>query len=275
MNARFLLLIFSILLMSLPAGAEENIAPPDLAPLFREAAAEGTFVLYRVADQTTHVHNPERAKTRFAPASTFKIVNAIIGLEAGSVANVDEILPYGGQPQFLKSWEKDMSLRDGMPISNVPIFQELARRTGLERMQSWLTKLEYGNADAGQVVDRFWLDGPLEISPLEQTQFLARLAQKQLPIDEKTFQQVSDITVADRGPGWVLHAKTGMLLKEGAMNIGWWVGWIEKEGEIYTFALNMDLPEISDGGKRIPLARKCLAALGVIPEPALPESPAK
>ena len=69
-----------------------------------------------------------------------------------------------------------MGLRDAIKMSNVPIYQELARRIGLERMREGVKKLGYGNMEIGSVVDRFWLAGPLAISAVEQTDFLRRLA---------------------------------------------------------------------------------------------------
>jgi len=65
------------------------------------------------------------------PASTFKIANTIIALETGVVKDENEIIPYGGRP--FKHWEKDMSMREAIALSAVPIYQELARRIGLER----------------------------------------------------------------------------------------------------------------------------------------------
>ena len=67
-----------------------------------------------------------------------------------------------------------MGLRKAIAISNVPIYQELARRIGLERMKHYLKSFEYGNTDTGEIIDRFWLDGPLEISALEQVNFLKK-----------------------------------------------------------------------------------------------------
>ncbi len=52
----------------------------------------------------------------------------------------------------MKEWEHDMGLRDAIKISNVPIYQELARRIGLERMKAGVEKLDYGNKDIGEVV---------------------------------------------------------------------------------------------------------------------------
>ena len=81
------------------------------------------------------VSDEARAKKRFTPASTFKIANSLIGLDVSAVKSVDEVLPYGGKPQRIKEWERDMGLREAIKMSNVAIYQELARRIGIERMR--------------------------------------------------------------------------------------------------------------------------------------------
>lgn len=93
----------------------------------------------------------------------------MIGLEVGTVKDVDEIFIYDGSPRMFEFWEKDMGLREAIAVSNVPIYQELARRITLEKMNESIQKLNYGNMDIGDKVDMFWLEGPLKISAIEQT----------------------------------------------------------------------------------------------------------
>ena len=69
-----------------------------------------------------------------------------------------------------------MSMREAIAASAVPIYQELARRIGLERYAVWLRRLDYGNCQTGNNVETFWLDGPLEISAIEEARFCAKLA---------------------------------------------------------------------------------------------------
>ena len=92
---------------------------------------------------------------------------------------------------------EDMGLRKAIAISNVPIYQELARRIGLERMKHYLKIFDYGNADTGEVVDRFWLDGPLKISALEQVEFLKKLVQEKLPISKEAQRDVKQILLLE------------------------------------------------------------------------------
>ena len=249
-----------------------------LANIFTQFELEGTFVLYDVKAQTVVGYNHERSKKRFIPASTFKIPNTLIGLETGVIKSVDEILPYGGQPQPIKAWQSDMSLRQAIKVSNVPVYQELARRIGLKRMQEALRALNYGNKETGQKVDTFWLDGPLKISALEQTWFLAQLAKNQLPVSQASQQAVKEIVKLEETAHWALYGKTGTSAKGTPPNpnpaVSWWVGWVEKDNNIYAFALNINSPEDQSKLKSIEntlqqriapgLGKLCLKELNII-----------
>lgn len=234
---------------------------PELAKCFQDKGVVGTFVLFDVTRDKLFVLDEARAKKRFAPASTFKIANSLIGLDVSAVKSVDEVLPYGGKPQRIKEWERDMGLREAIKMSNVPIYQELARRIGLERMREGVKKLGYGNREIGSVVDRFWLDGPLAISAVEQTEFLDRMLGGQLPINANAVNAVREITLLEKTDAYELHGKTGWLVGT-ARQLGWWVGWIERGNKVFPFALNIDLMKDADAGKRIEIGRECLKALG-------------
>jgi len=255
-----MLLVF---LVSLQCFAQwnENL---ELAEHFQRANVEGTFVVLDPRTGEMTGHNEDRATTRFVPASTFKIANTLIGLSVGAVKDVDEILEYGGRRQPVKEWERNMSLREAIVMSNVPIYQTLARRIGLNRMLSTLERLDYGNRTIGQTVDRFWLDGPLQISAVEQVGFLAKLVSYRLPVSGAAQAQTQEILLKERGEGWGLWVKSGWqnYPNEG---VGWWVGWIESSGVNYPFALNMEMQNAEMGPMREKLTRSCLKSLRLLP----------
>lgn len=167
----------------------------------------GTFVLLDGSRDTVLFSNKARAEQRFIPASTFKIANSLIGLDAG------------------------------------------------------VKKLDYGNMEIGNVVDRFWLDGPLAISAVEQTEFLHRLVEGKLPVSAEAIRAVRNITLLEKTETYELHGKTGWVF-DVRQQIGWWVGWVEREAKIYPFALNIDMAREEDAAKRIPIGRECLQVLG-------------
>ena len=234
----------------------------DLATVFADYGVAGAFALHDVAAGRTIVVDPDRAARRLVPASTFKVANSLIALETGVIADENEVVPYGGRPQPIRAWEADMPIRDAIRVSNVPVYQTLARRVGLARYRLWLGRLGYGNADPGDRVDTFWLRGPLAISAVEQTRFLARLARGALPASARSQAIVRDILRVEQGPGYTLHAKTGWS-NAGTPQLGWWVGWVERGDAHHSFALNIDIRSRSDADKRIPLGRALLARLGL------------
>ncbi len=236
---------------------------PQIGARFRDADMTGTFVVADPITQQLRGYNESRARTRYIPASTFKIAHTLIGLDSGAVQSVDEILPYGGQPQAFKAWEKDMSLRQAITLSNAAIYQTLARRIGLERLRAGVTALDCGNREIGTVIDQFWLQGPLKISAVEQTAFLARLARRQLPMSTAIQHSMHDIIRLEHGDGWTLYGKTGWENAPGA-GIGWWVGWLEKSSHVYAFALNLDIRRPEDAAQRIELGKASLRALGLL-----------
>lgn len=258
------LLAFVLLILAPAAAATEWRDSPALVELFRQVGVEGCFVLYDPQADRYIGHNRSRAEARYVPASTFKIANSLIGLSVGAVAGVDETLPYlGPHTAFIAAWERDMSLRDAIALSNVPIYQELARRIGLERMRATLATLDYGNGETGSAVDRFWLEGPLAISAIEQTRFLARLARARLPLPQDAQAAAQAITLLEQHGTRQLHGKTGWQNAPGP-GIGWWVGWVEDGGKVYAFALNLDIRTPEDAKKRLELGRAGLRVLGVM-----------
>jgi len=242
------------------AGSTERA---DLDAVFRENGVAGTFVLYDVANDHLTLVNAKRAETRLVPASTFKIANTVIAIETGVVKDESEIIPYGGKPQPFKRWEKDMSMREAIALSAVPIYQELARRIGLERYRTWLARLDFGNRETGAIVDTFWLDGPLEISAVEEARFAARLAQQKLAATTRSQSIARDIIRLESRDGKVLYGKTGWRFSS-APNLGWWTGWVEQDGKITAFSLNVDMPKATDAPKRVAIGKTMLSKLGIL-----------
>lgn len=248
-------------LLPASAFAKEIVERADLAALFQRYKLRGTFAAFDVTADRFVVFDLRRARHRMIPASTFKIANSLIALETGVVKDENEIIPFGGKPQPFKDWERDMSMREAIKGSVVPIYHELARRIGLERYREWLPRLEYGNCEVGNVVDRFWLDGPLMISAIEETEFAARLALKRLAASQRSQEIVRDILRLETVGGATLYAKTGwgQAVKP---DVGWLAGWVERGAGVHAFALNVDLGGAADAAKRIPLAKELLSAVG-------------
>lgn len=237
----------------------------DLRQVFSDAGVTGTFALLDVREHRLTVVDRKRAETRAVPASTFKIPHSLIALETGAVRDVDEVVPYGGKPQPFPQWERDMSLREALPASNAAIYQELARRIGPEQEKAWLARLDYGNQRIGSAVDRFWLDGPLKISPVEQTWFLQRFATGALPVATAHLEAVTDLLTVPTEGSAALYGKTGLIFQSDPQ-LGWWAGWAQHpDGRLHTFALTIDIDQDTEAAQRVPLGKELLRRLGALP----------
>lgn len=204
---------------------------------------EGVFVLVDVAAGDVFASDAKAASEKLAPCSTFKIWNALIGLETGVVSDPDALFwKWDGEKRFLEDWNKDQTLRSAIATSCVPAFQALARKIGAGQMQKWLDALGYGDRDISAGIDVFWLPHPPErktllISPTEQAQLLAKLIGGRLPVSARTRDILSDITTLKTASGGTFHGKTGTGVDEaGANNMGWFVGWVESSGKTLAFA---------------------------------------
>ena len=215
-------------------------AQPDPAQAF--AGQPGAFVL-RWPDGRLWRHDPQRAAARFSPCSTFKIPNALIGLDSGVIPSPDSVLAWDGRHWAMSpEWNRDHDLASAMRHSVVWYFQELARRVGAGRMQAYLERLDYGNRDISGGIDRFWLGSSLTISADEQVEFLARLQGGQLPLGLAGQRQVKAMLVLEERAGAVLRGKTGSWRpgQEGVWTLGWFVGWVERDGQAYIFACRLE-----------------------------------
>ena len=253
------------LFTSLGTASPAQVARPGWNAHFDARGVRGTFVLYEPAADRHLVCNEARAKQRFIPASTFKIPNALIGLEVGAIADEREVFHWDRKPKVRAAWERDHTLATGMRDSVVWMFQEVARRTGRENMREWLERLDYGNRDMRGGIDLFWLQGALRVSALEQVQFLHRLAEGRLPATQRAQRLVREALAIERTRDYTIYAKTG---SSGTTknSVWWWVGWVERKGRpAAVFAMNFTPAHDTRFDDRFTIGRAILREARVLP----------
>src|SRR5438477_6900064 len=255
-----------------PARALANVSyqrseiRTDLSKRFFDLGTTGTFVGYKVDDYLIIASDKDRSAQPQLPASTFKIPNSIIALETGVVEDPDkDVFKWDGTTRSIEAWNKDHTLRSAIAASVVPVYQEIARRIGPERMQKYLDLFEYGNRNIGGGIDQFWLTGDLRIDPMQQIDFVDRLRRGVLPVGKRSQDLVRDILPVTKSGDSIIRAKTGLLGAElGKPSLGWVVGWAEKGGASTVFALNIDVREPRHIADRMKLAQQCLADIDAI-----------
>lgn len=254
-----------ILLITL-ASCSVNRANVDdsLKKYFDASKVDGCFTLFNNADGKVTVYNLSMDTARVLPASTFKIVNSLIGLETGVITDEKMVIKWDGIKRSNEDWNKDLTMLEAFKGSCVPYYQEVARRIGKDTMKLWIDSLSYGNKNLGDKIDTFWLDNHLKISPDEQLGLMKRLYFDQLPFQKRTQQIVRDAMLQEDNTAYSLSYKTGWGFDEKNNNIGWIVGWIEENKHPYFFVTLVKSadPAIDMKAVRLNITKGILKQLG-------------
>jgi beta-lactamase class D len=121
----------------------------------------------------------------------------------------------------------------------------------------------YENKNIEGNLDSFWLNGKLRISPKQQIDFLIKLYSNSLPFSNRNISIVKNIFVIERSENYVLRAKTGWAHNLDK-HIGWYIGYLEQNENVYFFAVNIDIENRNDAKKREIVARNSLKSLELL-----------
>lgn len=161
--------------------------------VFEARKVEATMLVATQGGNLVYVHNDERSKQAFSPASTFKILNTLIALDRGVLESEHSPLLWDGVERGVSAWNNDHTLKTAFQVSCVWCYQKMARAIGLENYQQSLSENKYGNQTTGDQVDLFWLNGVLKISALEQIEFLKKLTRGLLDFSDKHVSTLKSI----------------------------------------------------------------------------------
>ncbi|WP_377157066.1 class D beta-lactamase [Roseateles sp. UC29_93] len=240
---------------------------PELQRHFTELGTKGTLVLLDTRAHRWIASDSVRAFEGFLPASTFKIPMSLIALETGAAVDETQAFKWDGTKRRIEDWNHDQTLASAYQVSAVWVFQSLARQIGQPTVQQFVRDFRYGNAVAGPIGDRFWLDGDMRISSVGQIEFLRRVHDRALPLSDRTYDIARQVMLRDQGPGWRLYAKTGWA-DSTRPGLGWFVGWVEQDRDarpVY-FALNMDMTDPAFSPKRAEIVHQVLRSMGALEE---------
>ncbi len=236
----------SLIFLFLFAGCSTNNVTIDdsLKKFFDNNNVSGTFALFDNGQGHFTIYNLSRYKdSAYLPASTFKIVNSLIGIQTGVITNEKMLIPWDGVRRRAE-WDKDLTMAEAFKVSAVPYYQEVASRIGKQRMQHWLDTLGYGSRNSKAVIrekaDTFWLDNSVKITPDEQLGLVKQLYFKQLPFQIRAQDIVKEVMLQENNSNYRLSYKAGWGFKENGNAIGWIVGWIEENQHPYFFVLNAE-----------------------------------
>ena len=210
-----------------------------------------------------------RARRRMSPCSTFKIPNAVIGLETGAIPGPDYVIRFDEKKHrtgtfWVEAWGKDQDLGSAFRVSAVWYFRELAERVGPGNMKAFVERFGYGNRDTSAWEAPFWIGSTLRISTVEQVEFLDRLFRNEFGVRPGSVAAVEGFMRQEAQDGRVLHFKTGACTDRDAGPEVWLVGFVQNGEERTYFAMNAGGGPLSDlMARRNEIAKERLVKFGL------------
>jgi beta-lactamase class D len=264
--ALYLLPFTFYLLSCTPNSVNEN---SSFKKYFDSVHATGTFGLFDNGSGSFTIYNlPRFRDSAFTPASTFKIVNSLIGVETGRVKDSATIFNWNGISRGRPECDSNMTMYSAFRISCPPWYQELARRIGKDTMQHWLDTLGYASKNGKFVIknnlDTFWLDNSMRITADEELGLVKKLYFDQLPFQKRSQRIVRNMMLWEDNANYKLNYKTGWGTTQDGHQLGWIVGWIEENRHPYFFVLQIESPDSAFDMRtnRIGTLKKILKEMG-------------
>ena len=265
-------LLFAPLFFVLSSCTQNNVKQDNsLKKYFDENNLTGTFALMDNGTGLFTVYNlPRYRDSAYLPASTFKIVNSLIGLQTGKITSDSMVIAWDGVQRPVPEWNKNLNMYEAFRASSVPYYQEVARRIGKDTMQFWLDSLHYGSGKKDTLfkisgaIDTFWLDNSLKITPDENLGLVKKLYFNELPFFKLYQEKVKHAMLFESNANYRLAYKTGWAATEQNHALGWMAGWIEENNHPYFFVLNVEStdPNYDMSTVRLKMLKDILKQLG-------------
>ena len=224
---------------------------------------EGSFVLYDLKKDTWKIHDMERATLRVSPNSTYKIYNALFGLEKDIITPENSFIKWNGIPYPFEAWNADETLPSAMNASVNWYFGYIDEQLGETSVQEYLHKIGYGNEDLSGNFSSYWMESSLKISPIEQIELLTRVQNQNLGFTPENVKAVKDAIHISTSSFGDFYGKTGTGRVNGQDINGWFIGFIENADNAYFFATNIQSEQHATGSKASDITLSILSDLNI------------
>lgn len=238
----------------------DKISTIDLSAYF--SGYEGSFVLYDLKSDTWNIYNLDQATLRTAPNSTYKIYDALFGLEEGVIEPDDSFMAWDGTDYPFEAWNKNQDLLSAMQSSVNWYFEEIDKQIG-SSAQGYIRKIGYGNKNINASLSSYWMQGALKISPVEQVELLTALHNNSFGFTPENVNAVKNSICLFSSESKDFYGKTGTGRIDGQDVNGWFVGYIETADNTYFFATNIQAAENATGSKASEITLSILSDMGI------------
>ncbi|MEW6254446.1 MAG: penicillin-binding transpeptidase domain-containing protein [Pseudomonadota bacterium] len=238
-------------------------------------AAEDCFIVTELKTARV-VAKQGLCAARHSPVATFDIPLALIGFDSGVLRSERE--PVLDPPRGEPSDAAPLTPRGWATAEASWFGTAIATKIGAERLAAYLRAFAYGNENlsgdpgAPDGFARAWQSSSLAISPREQVDFLRKMLNGDLAVSPEAVGRTLTLFRQPEMPaGYELFGTSGtgyQRLAEASLDrtrpLGWFVGWVEKDGRTLVFVRFMSLDVAIDEPLGQRARRQSLGALAAV-----------
>lgn len=226
---------------------------------------EGSFVLYDYKNGIWRIYDPDQATLRTSPDSTYKIYDALFGLEEHIITADQSFMAWNQTSYPIEAWNADQDLYSAMRYSVNWYFQEIDRQLGLSAIRRYIRKIGYGNTCIPANRTSYWMQSALKISPVEQVLLLRDLYDNRFAFSLENIDAVKNSICLFSSKDRRFYGKTGTGRVDGRDVNGWFIGYIEVFDDPYFFATHIQSSSNANGSKAAEITKAVLADLDLWP----------
>ena len=241
--------------------SSENITQTDLSSYFKNY--EGSFVLFDSNRDSWIVYDMEHATHRISPDSTYKIYDALWGLEENIITPQNSLLMWNGKNYPFETWNSNQTLQSAMTSSVNWYFQAIDEQLASTNIRNYIQQIGYGNENVSGRLSTYWLESSLKISPVEQVKLLTKLQNNSLGFSSENINAVKDSICLSSSDAGTFYGKTGTGRVDGQDVNGWFIGYIETADNTYFFATNIGADSDATGGNATEITMSILSDMNI------------
>ncbi len=242
-------------------SSSENISYVDLSTYFVDY--EGSFVLYDLENDAWSIHDIEHATLRVAPNSTYKIYDALFGLEEDIITPENSFITWNGETYPFEAWNADQTLQSAMNSSVNWYFESIDEQLGAADISNYIEEIGYGNENMSGAFSTYWMESSLKISPIEQIELLTKLRDNSFGFAPENINAVKDAICLSSSDAGAFYGKTGTGRVDGQDVNGWFIGYIETADNTYFFATNIGADSDATGGNATEITMSILSDMNI------------
>ena len=207
-----------------------------LDSIYKKFGVKGSCIVFNQVKNKYYYSDTNKVKLLHTPNNTFDFYAGLIGLESGVIKNYEN-------PNGDDSLTNDKLIK-ALKTQYQPFFITTTRRIKHDRLQNWMSLLNYGNRDISGGIETFWKDNTLKISTKQQFDLLKKLYYYNLPFSFENIRLVKSTFHLTKLVNKNVYTYKVTGFQNGKQH-AWFIGYVEFLNNTYMFVQSLESNQLT------------------------------